>query len=418
MVTFRPFRAVRPRNQKLAKKIASYPYDVINSKEAREIVKGNKYSFFHIVKPEIDIKEYFKGKIAYNDERVYAKARKKFEKFQNKKWLIQDEKPYFYIYRQIMDSRSQYGLVGCVSGQDYWDNKIKKHEKTRKDKEEDRIRHAEVVNANAGPVFLFYPKSDEIKSLVDRIIQKDPIYDITTEDTLTHTVWQISDETDILTLIKIFENIPHVYVADGHHRTASGAIIAKRRAEANPNHTGNEEYNFFLATIFPSEDLFILDYNRLVKDLNGLSKDEFLTKVAEKFDIQENYTERKPTEKRTFGMYLEGKWYLLKAKEGTYVENDPIKCLDVYILMEYLLSPILGIGDPKTDKRIDFVGGIRGMDELEKRVNDGMKIAFSMYPTTIEELMNVADAELLMPPKSTWFEPKLRSGLFTHTYEE
>ena len=418
MVTFRPFKAVRPKNQDLAEKIASFPYDVINSKEALEIAKDNELSFLHIVKPEIDVPEFYEEKITLYDDKIYKKARENFVKFQKEKWLIQDEKPNFYVYRQIMDKRSQYGLVGCVSGQDYWDNKIKKHENTRKAKEDDRIRHVDTVNANAGPVFLFYPKRSDIEKIVNKIIQNDPLYDFHSEDDIIHTVWQVSNENDINLLTTSFKDIPHTYVADGHHRTATGAIIAKRRAEANSNHTGNEEYNFFLAVIFPAEDLFILDYNRLVKDLNGLNSTEFLEKISEKFDIQDNYAKRNPSDKKTFGMYLEGKWYLLKAKPGTFDDKDPIKSLDVSILMDNLLDPILGIGNPKTDKRIDFVGGIRGMDELEKRVNKDMKVAFSMYPTKIAELMSVADAGLLMPPKSTWFEPKLRSGLLIHTYEE
>ncbi|MFX0066102.1 MAG: DUF1015 domain-containing protein [Candidatus Hermodarchaeota archaeon] len=414
MVVFRPFKAVRPANQELARKIASFPYDVINSDEAREIAKGNEYSFLHIVKPEIDLDP----SVDLYDEKVYATAKANFERFRKNKWLIQDDIPHFYVYRQIMDDRSQYGLVGCISGDDYWTDKIKKHELTRKSKEADRIKHVDTVNANAGPVFLFYNRDEIVTKIIENTTQKPPLYDFTSSDGIRHTVWQIENKFN-LEISEAFAKIPFIYVADGHHRTASGAIVAKRRKEANPHHTGEEEYNFFLAVLFPGDELKILDYNRVVKDLRGLSSQEFLEKVSEKFEITEEFTDRKPSRKRTFGMYLDGKWYLLTVKKGTYDPQDPIKSLDISILMDNLLSPILGIGDPRTDKRIDFIGGIRGMDELERRVNSGeMRLAFSVYPTTIEELMKVADASLQMPPKSTWFEPKLRSGLLIHVYDE
>ncbi|MFX1251366.1 MAG: DUF1015 domain-containing protein [Promethearchaeota archaeon] len=414
MVVFRPFKAVRPANQELAQKIASFPYDVINSDEAREIAKGNEYSFLHIVKPEIDLDP----SVDLYDEKVYATAKANFERFQKNNWLIQDDTPHFYVYRQIMKGRSQYGLVGCVSGDDYWADKIKKHELTRKSKEEDRIKHLETVNANAGPVFLFYNRDEAITKIIEKNIQEMPLYDFTSSDGIQHTVWQINSKFN-QEISTSFTKIPFIYVADGHHRTASGAIVAKKRKEANPNHTGEEEYNFFLAVLFSGDELKILDYNRVVKDLKGLSSQKFLEKVSEKFEITGEFVDRKPSRKKTFGMYLDRKWYLLAVKEGTYDSQDPIKSLDISILMDNLLSPILGIGDPRTDKRIDFIGGIRGMDELERRVNSGeMRLAFSVYPTTIEELMKVADVGLQMPPKSTWFEPKLRSGLLIHVYDE
>lgn len=414
MVVVRPFKAVRPKDQNLAEKIASFPYDVINSDEARELVKDNQYSFLHVVKPEVDLDP----SVNLYDPLVYQKARENFERFIENGWLIRDEEPHYYVYRQVMDKREQFGLVGCASGEDYWADKIKKHELTRKSKEEDRIKHVDTVNANAGPVFLFYPRRASIDEVVAETTAQEPLYDFTSEDGIQHTVWAVSlQKTGDLR--KSFEELPHTYVADGHHRTASGAIIAKRRAEANPNHTGEEEYNFFLAVIFPAEDLKIFDYNRVVKDLNGRSPDEFIAKLAEKCEVVEGHVERKPPAKGTFGMYLGGKWYLLTAKDGTFDADHPIKSLDVSIMQENILTPILGIEDPRTDDRIDFVGGIRGMDELERRVNSGeMAVAFSMYPTSIEELMSVADAGLQMPPKSTWFEPKLRSGLLVHSYEE
>ncbi|MFW9996424.1 MAG: DUF1015 domain-containing protein [Candidatus Odinarchaeota archaeon] len=418
MVVFRPFRALRPKDNNLAEKIASFPYDVVNSEEAREIAKDNPYSFLHVVKPEIDLAEFFEGKLSLYDDTVYAKAKENLGKFRQAGWLIQDDKPSFYIYRQIMKNHSQYGIVGCVSGQDYWNDKIKKHELTRKDKEKDRIRHTDTINANAGPVFLFHPTLSEIDDVIKKITKAQPLYDFTKEDGITHTVWKITEDKLNEDIIKIFSGIPHVYVADGHHRTATGAIIAKRRTEANSDHSGEEEYNFFLAVIFPAEQLQILDYNRVIKDLNGLSTDEFVKKVAEKFEIRKNYKDRKPTRKGTFGMYVDGKWYLVTAKPGTYPSGDPIKSLDISILMNNLLGPILGIGDPRTDKRIDFVGGIRGMDELERRTKKDMRIAFSLYPISIEELMKVADSGLQMPPKVTWFEPKLRSGLLIHGYSD
>jgi len=412
MVVFRPFKAVRPKNQELAKKIASLPYDVIDSIEAREISRENPFSFLHVVKPEIDLDP---GINPYDDS-VYEKAKDNFEKFKEQGWLIQDEKPGFYIYRQVMEGRGQSGLVGCVSAQDYWDGKIKKHELTRKDKEEDRIKHIDAVNANTGLVFSFYPRRADIDKIVDKAVQGQPIYDFTSEDGIRHTVWRVEDELTEK-IQEHFSQISHIYIADGHHRAAAAAKIAERRRECNPNHNGNEEYNFFMAAVFPAEDLLIMECNRVVKNLNGLSDQEYLEKLAEKFEILKRYKERNPTRKRTFGMYFEGIWYLLTPKPGTYDKDDPIESLDVSILQDNLLTPILGIKDPRTDPNIDFMGGIRGLDELERRVDfEGMRVAFALFPNSMDELMRVADSGLVLPPKSTWFESKLRSGLLIHLY--
>ena len=416
MVVFRPFKAVRPADQELAEKIASLPYDVVNSEEARNLANGNQKSFLRVVKPEIDLSS---GVDPYSDA-VYLKGKENLEEFQSKGWLIQDQEQHYFVYRLIMEDRSQFGLVGCVSAEDYWADKIKKHELTRPDKEADRIRHVDTQNANAGPVFLFYDGEPEINKLVDEVTKEKPLYDVTSTDTtpnVQHTIWKVPKEKNEM-VQSSFQAIPHIYVADGHHRTATGAIVAKRRKEANPNHTGEEEYNFFLAVLFPANQLKILDYNRVVKDLNGLSKYEFLEKAAENFDLMKDYKNRKPSRKSTYGMYLDNQWFLLTAKDAIIEKEDPIKSLDIAILNDNLLAPILGIGDPRTDKRIDFVGGIRGMDELERRVDSNeMVVAFSLYPTSISELKKVADAGLQMPPKSTWFEPKLRSGFLIHIYE-
>jgi len=412
MVVFRPFKAVRPKDQELAKKIASLPYDVVDSIEAREISRGDPFSFLHVVKPEIDLDP---GVDPYDDA-AYEKAKDNFEKLKERGWLIRDEKPGFYIYRQVMGGRSQSGLVGCVSAQDYWDGKIRKHELTRKDKEQDRVRHIDAVNANTGLVFSFYPRRADIDEMVDKAVQGQPVYDFTSEDGIRHTVWRVQDELTEK-IQEHFSRIPHIYIADGHHRAAAAAKIAERRRECNPNHDGSEEYNFFMAAVFPAEDLLIMECNRVVKNLNGHSHQEYLDKLAEKFEILGGYKERRPTRKRTFGMYFEGMWYLLTPRPGTYEEDDPIGSLDVSILQENLLMPILGIKDPRTDPNIDFIGGIRGMDELERRVDSGgMRVAFALFPTSMEELMRVADSGLVMPPKSTWFEPKLRSGLLIHSY--
>ncbi|PKK86012.1 MAG: DUF1015 domain-containing protein [Thermoplasmata archaeon HGW-Thermoplasmata-1] len=417
MVTFKPFKALRPKDNGLASMIASFPYDVVNSAEAKVIAGDNGLSFLHVVKPEIDLPE---STNPYAPE-IYAKAGENFRKLIDGGFMAMDEEGSFYVYREVgneaMGRNTQTGVVGCASADDYWADRIKKHEFTLKKKEDDRIRHTEAINANAGPVFLFSPRNAELDEAVGRVTGGQPVYDFTSTDGVRHTVWKVHDSADNERIAGIFSRIPATYIADGHHRAATGALVAKRRKEANPAHTGSEEYNFFLAVVFPGDDLNIMEYNRLVKDLNGMTPDEFIELVAEKFEIEDGYEEKKPFAPHTISMYLDGEWFLLMPKQGTFNPNDPIKSLDVSILMENLLSPILAIGDPRTDGRIDFVGGIRGVGELERRVDSGeMAAAFAMFPTSIEELQAVADAGLCMPPKSTWFEPKLRSGLLVHRY--
>lgn len=410
MATVKPFRGYRPAAQ--AERIACPPYDVINSREAREMAKGNPFSFLHVEKPEIDLPE----EVDLYDARVYAKGRENLDNFIARGLLVQDSKPCFYIYAQTMNGRTQYGLVAAVSAQEYDDGVIRKHELTRKDKEADRTRHVDTLSATTGPVFLTYPDQPEMDARVQALAQKAPAYQFTTPDGISHSFWVMDDDKDIAAVTKIFERLPVLYIADGHHRSASAAAVARKRKAANPHHTGQESYNFFLAVIFPSNQLYIMDYNRLVKDLNGLDKAQFLEKVHEKFEVEKTGQVR-PGARHQFGMYLDGEWYTLRAKDGSFEAQDPVAALDVSILQNNLLAPVLGIGDPRTDKRINFVGGIRGLGELEKRVNSGeYQVAFSMFPTSIEELMKVADAHLIMPPKSTWFEPKLRSGLVTYKY--
>ncbi len=412
MSIIRPFKGYRP-TQELCSKVAALPYDVMTSDEAREMVKDNPYSFLHIDKAEIDLP---KDTDHYSDV-VYQKAKDNLWNMVKDGIYIQDKKPVLYIYQLTMNGKSQTGLVACTSIDEYIENKIKKHELTRADKEEDRIRHVDTCNANTGPIFLTYKNKENIDKIINKAIEKEPIYDFTAEDGIKHTVWLIDNDEVINSLISEFKSVPALYIADGHHRNASAVKVGLKRRQENPNYTGDEEFNYYLSVIFPDNQLYIMDYNRVVKDLNGLSKDEFIAKVSEKFDVAEYNGNDcyKPSEKHTFGMYLDKKWYSLKAKDAIVDENDTVACLDVSILQKELLSPILGIGDPRTDKRIDFVGGIRGLKELEKRVDSGeMKVAFSMYPTTMEQLMNIADDNKIMPPKSTWFEPKLRSGIFVH----
>jgi uncharacterized protein (DUF1015 family) len=412
MSIVKPFKGLRPPKE-LAPKVASLPYDVMNSEEAREIAKDNPQSFLHIVKPEIDLDP----SINLYDEKVYNKAAENFKMFQEKGWLVKDEKHSLYIYKEVMDGRTQIGLVGCVSAEEYWDGKIKKHEFTRKAKEEDRLKHVDVVNANAGPVFLTYPAQIQIDNLINEAIKAEPDIDFTSEDGVEHTLWAISDPEWLQKIMAEFEKLQALYVADGHHRTQAAARLAKIRKEKNPDHTGDEEYNYFLAVIFPHNHLHIMDYNRVVKDLNGHRDEEFLKKIEEKFDIEKTEY-KKPAEQNTFGMYLKGTWYKLTAKPESFDKNDPVNSLDVAILQNNLLNPILGIGDPRTDERVDFIGGIRGIGELEKVVDNGkFAVSFSMYPTSIEQLMNIADSGEVMPPKSTWFEPKLRSGMIVHSYD-
>lgn len=410
MATVKPFRGYRPAAH--AEQIACPPYDVINSQEAREIAAGNALSFLHVEKPEIDLPE----SVDLYDAQVYAKGKENLEKFIASGVLKQDEKPCFYIYAQTMNGRTQYGLVAAVSAEEYDKQIIRRHELTRKDKEEDRTRHVDTLCATTGPVFLTYPDRADMNTLVAAVCAQTPAYKFTTSDGIGHAFWVVSDAEKIAAIEKIFTQIPVLYIADGHHRSASAANVARKRKAANAHHTGAESYNFFQAVIFPAGQLYIMDYNRLVKDLNGLTPEQFIEKVSEKFEILPT-GKASPAACHEFGMYLGGKWYTLKAKAGTFNAGDPVGALDVSILQQNLLAPILGIGDPRTDKRINFVGGIRGLGELQKRVDSGAyAVAFSMYPTSIEELMKVADAKLIMPPKSTWFEPKLRSGLVTYKY--
>jgi len=412
MAVVKAFKAIRPATE-LADKVAALPYDVMDSNEAREMVKGNPYSFLHVDKAEIDLEP----SIDLYDKRVYEKARDNMRGMIKDGVFLQDKNNCLYIYKQMMNGRAQVGLVGCTSIDDYINNIIKKHEFTRADKEQDRINHVDYCNANTGPIFLTYRASGVINGMVDSwMANHKPVYDFVSEDGIGHTVWVIDEDAVIKKLEAEFGAIDYLYIADGHHRSASAVKVGLKRREEAPDYKGDEEFNFFLSVLFPDEQLYIMDYNRVVKDLNGNSGDEFTSKVGEKFDIEAYKGEGpfKPAVKHTFGMYLDGKWYKLTAKAGTYNENDPVDRLDVSIMQNNLLSPILGIQDPRTDKRIDFVGGIRGLKELEKRVDAGMKVAFSMFPTTIDDLMAIADAGKVMPPKSTWFEPKLRSGLFIH----
>ena len=411
MAKIKPFLGVRPAADKILD-VASPPYDVLNSVEAREEVKGKPNSFLHVVKPEVDLPV----NIDLYSEEVYQKGRENLYKMLSEGVLIQDEKPCFYLYRLIMGNVDQIGLVAGASIEDYENGIIKKHEHTRAVKEADRIKHVDTLNANTGPVFLTYRARKDINKIVDEVIKENPLYDIETEDGIKHIFWKIDQQNDIEKILNIFSDIDYLYVADGHHRSASGTKVGQTRRELNPNHTGEEEYNYFLSVIFPDNQLYIMDYNRVVKDMHGNSVEDFLKKVSENFDIQvySNSEGYRPTKLHNFGMYLDGTWYNLTAKDGSFDKNDPVRSLDVAILQDNLLNPILGIGDPRKDKRIDFVGGIRGLEELSKRVDEGEAVAFSMFPTSIEQLMAIADADEVMPPKSTWFEPKLRSGVITH----
>lgn len=412
MPVIKPFKAFRPQPE-LVTKVASPPYDVLNSEEARQLVKDNPYSFLHVNKAEIDLD----SSVDHYDQRVYAKASENLNKLIKEKVYLQDEQEKIYIYRQIMKGRAQIGLVVCVSIDDYLEGKIKKHENTREDKEKDRMNHIDFTNANTGPVFFTYKAKDEIKQIVNRWTKEEnPVYDFTSEDGITHTCWVINDKSTIQQLVESFAGINYLYIADGHHRAAAGTKVGLKRREQLKNYTGKEEFNYFLSVLFPHDELYIMDYNRVVTDLAGSSEEEFIQKISEKFSI-EKYREEgsyRAEARHTFGMYLDNCWYKLTAKPGTFDEDDVVDSLDVSILQNNLLTPILGIKDPRTDQRIEFIGGIRGLEELEKRVKAGMKVAFSLYPTSIEELMKVADAKKLMPPKSTWFEPKLRSGIFIH----
>ncbi|WP_462281462.1 DUF1015 domain-containing protein [Salinivirga cyanobacteriivorans] len=415
MAKIKPFKGVRPPKE-LASEVASRPYDVMNSEEARE--EATEKSLLHIIRPEID----FEPGYDEHAQEVYDKARENFAKWQEKGWLIQDEKEKYYIYAQTMDGRTQYGLVAGAHADDYFNGIIKKHELTRPEKEEDRMKHVEINNANMEPVFFSYPAVDELDAIVKKVVEsKAPEYDFTAVDGFGHHFWVVDNDDDIKRITELFETkVPYTYVADGHHRTAAGARVAEKQAKNNPNHTGNEEYNYFLAVHFPDNQLHIIDYNRVVKDLNGHTSTQFLEKLQKNFEVSEVGTNAyKPEKLHTFGMYLEGKWYKLEAKAGTYNDEDPIGVLDVTILSNLVLDELLGIEDLRRDKRLDFVGGIRGLGELERRVDNGeMKVAFSMYPVTMKQLIDIADTGNIMPPKTTWFEPKLRSGLVIHKLDE
>ena len=412
MAILKAFKGIRP-PQEIVKALASRPYDVLNSKEARIEAKGNEVSLLHITKPEIDLPE----SLDEHDEQVYAKAKENFEKFQKNKWLVQDEKEYLYIYAQTMNGRTQYGLVGSAGVSDYLNGIIKKHELTRPDKEEDRMKHVRATDANIEPVFFTYPAVKEIDNIVEHIVKtQKPEYDFISDEGFGHHFWVIKEDSTIKSLIDLFAKVPYTYVADGHHRTAAAALVGDEKKRKNPNHNGTEEYNYFLAVHFPGNQLGIIDYNRVVKDLNNLTPSELIEKLKKVFDVEEKGAEiYKPNKLHNFGMYLEGKWYSMTAKKGTYNDNDPIGVLDVTILSNLILESLLGIKDLRTDKRIDFVGGIRGLGELKKRVDSAeMKVAFALFPVSMQQLFDIADTGNIMPPKTTWFEPKLRSGLVIH----
>lgn len=407
----KPFKGLRPPKD-LVEQVASRPYDVLNSEEARKEAEGNEKSLYHIIKPEID----FPVGTDEHDPKVYDKAAANFQMFQDKGWLVQDEKPCYYVYAQTMEGRTQYGLCVAAHFEDYMTGKIKKHELTRRDKEEDRMKHVRVNNANMEPVFFAYPHNDEIDAIVKKVCEGAPEYDYVAPDGFGHHFWVIRDEAVNNRITEIFGAMPAFYIADGHHRSAAAALVGNEKKNQNPNHRGDEEYNYFLAVCFPDNQLKIIDYNRVVKDLNGLTAAEFLAKLEKNFDVKKMGVDiYKPDHLHNFSLYLEGEWYSLEAKKGTYDDNDPIGVLDVTISSNLILDEILGIKDLRSDKRIDFVGGIRGLGELKRRVDNGeMKVALALYPVSMKQLIDIADTGNIMPPKTTWFEPKLRSGLVVH----
>jgi uncharacterized protein (DUF1015 family) len=412
MAVIKPFKGIRPPKD-LVEKVASRPYDVLNSEEARAEAAGNPMSLYHIIKPEID----FVTGTDEHEEKVYAKALENFTKFKNEGWLMQDASEKYYVYAQTMNGRTQYGLVVCANVDDYMEARIKKHELTRKDKEEDRMKHVRVNNANIEPVFFAYPHQQELDEIVAQVIKGQPVYDfVAPGDGFGHHFWVIDDQKTINRITELFAEISALYIADGHHRSAAAALVGNEKRLQNPHHTGREEYNFFMAVCFPDNQLTIIDYNRVVKDLNRLTDDEFLTKLSENFEVKKMGAEiYKPNKLHNFSLYLSGNWYALTAKEGTYNDNDPIGVLDVTISSNLILDEILGIKDLRTDKRIDFVGGIRGLGELKQRVDSGeMRVALALYPVSMKQLIDIADTGNIMPPKTTWFEPKLRSGLVIH----
>ncbi|MCK9326116.1 MAG: DUF1015 family protein [Bacteroidales bacterium] len=414
MAILKPFRGVRPPRE-LASKVASRPYDVLNSAEARVEAAGNEQSLLHLIKPEIN----FFPEVDEHDPKVYEKAAEMFTLFRQRRWLIEDDKEMYYIYAQTMDGVTQYGLVGCAGVADYMDGVILKHELTRADKEEDRMKHVRITSANLEPVFFTYRAVPELDAVISQWVEShEAEYDFTSVDGIGHHFWVIDDDEVINVITKLFATIPNTYVADGHHRTAAAALVGNERRKANPNHTGKEEYNYFLAVHFPDNQLRIIDYNRVVKDLNGLTPAELLEKLKVNFAVERKGPEiYKPAALHNFGMYLGGEWYSLTAKPGTFNDSDPIGVLDVTICSNLILKDILGIENLRTDKRIDFIGGIRGLGELSRRVDSGeMAVAFALYPVSMKQLMDIADTGNIMPPKTTWFEPKLRSGLVVHTF--
>ncbi len=411
MAKVKPFKGVRPPKE-IVEKVASKPYDVLSSEEARAEAGDNKMSLYHIIKPEID----FNDGTTEHDPQVYDKAVENFKRFRENGWLVQDSKEMYYLYAQTMDGRTQYGYVVGANVDDYLEGRIKKHELTRREKEEDRMKHIRCTGANIEPVFLSFPDDETLEQIIRQTAAKEPEYDFVSEDGIGHTLWLIDDDKMIATITERFAAMPYLYIADGHHRTAAAAHVGEERAQQDPHHTGDEEYNFLLAVCFPESHLKVMDYNRVVKDLNGLTDEQFLARVAENFDIEDKGTEEyRPEKLHTFSLYLGGKWYKLTAHPGTYDDNDPIGVLDVKVSSDYILRDILGITDLRTDKRIDFVGGIRGLGELKRRVDSGeMKVALALYPVTMKQIMDIANTGNIMPPKATWFEPKLRSGLIIH----
>lgn len=407
----KPFRGVRPPRE-IVEQVASRPYDVLNSEEARAEASGNPKSLYHIIKPEID----FAPGTDEHDPRVYDMAVNNFNAFQRNGWLKQDDADHYYIYAQTMSGRTQYGIVIAANVDDYMSRRIKKHELTRRDKEEDRMKHVRINNANIEPVFFAFHDNEVLQGVIDKVIAGEPEYDFTAPDGFGHHFWVISDPELIATVTREFEKMPSLYIADGHHRTAAAALVGHEKALANPNHTGEEEYNYFLAVAFPASHLHIIDYNRLVRDLNGLTPAQFLDKLAENFEVKEMGSEPyRPAGLHNFALYIDGKWYSLTALPGRYDDSDPIGVLDVTISSDLILRDILGITDLRSDKRIDFVGGIRGLGELQRRVDSGeMAMALALYPVSMQQLMDIADTGNIMPPKTTWFEPKLRSGLVIH----
>ena len=415
MAKIKPFKGLRPPRE-LVTKVASRPYDVLNSEEARAEAEGNEKSLYHIIKPEID----FAPGTDEHDPKVYDKAVANFNAFQKNGWLVQDDKEHYYIYAQTMNGRTQYGFVIAASVDDYMQQKIKKHELTRRDKEEDRMKHVRINNANVEPVFFAFPDNAELEAIIKNVTSGEPEYDFVAPDGFGHHFWVINDEALIKRITELFAAIPSLYIADGHHRTAAAALVGNEKAHQNPNHTGNEEYNYFLAVAFPASHLNIIDYNRVVRDLNGLSKDEFLKALDKDFTVEAKGAEEyRPSKLHNFSIYLAGEWYSLTPREGRYDDSDPIGQLDVTISSDLILRDILGIHDLRSDKRIDFVGGIRGLGELKRRVDSGeMKVALALYPVSMEQLMRIADTGNIMPPKTTWFEPKLRSGLVIHKLDD